>query len=612
MTTVVAELDKNLTTGVSAGYGAITIRVVVLQKVRGGTQRVDVQDEGPVDAAPDENLPDDDREKHSTATFMEDPRRGRQVCVFLINGQRQHAWDNYFIVRDLGFKYLRNRMLVIVDCDLLKPEAIADLMQGSRTHFYDGKVYSALESRVIGSLKGDPDLKRLHIEAEEDTASLEAGDEAVRSALDQLIEAHHDAAEHVRHGHIEAGQSSREDNPAGSLQQTSDVVIEADRATGSPASGPVLQLRPDVLTVRLRPNEARSFLVATKPSDAWKDVETLAITFDPPVKELQVTRSARTDGEEVSLIFAVPEDFDDDEYPIETVLTATATLQGASEPRVMERPIVVNQKRVVQPSPPGPVLALKDDPTFVKVTSRQPIKIVVGGPDMHVKCRWDGKDELVSGSAPPWSLRAVCDPASPAPQTLLTHPQAGRFELMIQATTGLAHGEQLKIVIEAVGPHKTLSTEFLVDVTDPPAPRKIAAKTSGGSQRRPPYALNYVKREDWATAPVPCFGNDWSGAEAGSFEPPDANAPLQIVINKDMDLLSVYRESLVAKRYAEATIQQRITKYTSHVAFHLYQIYETSKRSSAQPDAEPPSEDAMREEIQRVARTLIKIMEVTQ
>ena len=102
-----------------------------------------------------------ERDKRPVSTFLEEPKRGKQCCVFLINGQRQHAWDNQFIMRDLDLKYLRNRMLVVVDCDGLKPRAIAELMRGHRLQFYEGDVYGAMEQRLIATLKGDPDLRRL-------------------------------------------------------------------------------------------------------------------------------------------------------------------------------------------------------------------------------------------------------------------------------------------------------------------------------------------------------------------------------------------------------------------------------------------------------------------
>src|SRR6266404_411501 len=110
-----ALLDKSLNTPVVEGFGTITIRVVVLDKKMAARPALPESEVDPADANADEDLPDSD--KQPTTTFLEQSKRGRQVCVFLINGQRQHAWDNHFIVRDLAFKYLRHRMIVVVDCD---------------------------------------------------------------------------------------------------------------------------------------------------------------------------------------------------------------------------------------------------------------------------------------------------------------------------------------------------------------------------------------------------------------------------------------------------------------------------------------------------------------
>ena len=61
--------------------------------------------------------------KKPTDTYLESTKRGKECCVFLINGQRQDAWDDTFIERDLGLKYLRHRTLIVVDLDGLKNEA---------------------------------------------------------------------------------------------------------------------------------------------------------------------------------------------------------------------------------------------------------------------------------------------------------------------------------------------------------------------------------------------------------------------------------------------------------------------------------------------------------
>ncbi len=602
-----AQLDKSLDTALAEGHGTITIRVIVLQKGMAASPAPGSgsADELPVDAAPEEMLPETD--KKPVSSFLEESKRGRQCCVFLINGQRQHAWDNQFIVRDLELKYLRNRMIVVVDCDGLKPEALAMLMQGSRHQFLEGSVYSALESRLIATLKGDPDLRRIEEEAEDEISSLQAGDEAVKAALDQLIESHHDAAAHSAHGRTEGGDATRVEGIGGTLTQTQEIIVQEEPSVGVAASEPVLLLRPDLVTIRLKPDEARRCLVYPKPESTWKSLETMAVTFDPPVKELQVARISQIAGEEISLKFVEPEDFDDDEYPIETLLRITAIFKGLPVPRVLERRVVITPSKKHPKRPPVP---LKEDPTFVKVTSRLPIKIVIGGPDVHVKLRWDGKDELVSGSSPSWDFRVSCESPSVEPRTFLTKPVGGRLELLVQAASGLSAGEQLKFDVEAVGPGKTLTTAFLADVVEPLSARKVTAKLPGGGQRRPPYDLRYVKKPDWVDAT--CWGQSWTANDAGSFDEPSHKSPLTIFINQDVDALSSYREMLIAKKNAETTIQQRINKYTAHVAFHLYQMYLKTKELKSADGGESLNEEQMRDEIFRVSRTLLKLMEVSQ
>jgi len=600
-----AQLDKSISSELTEGYGTITIRVVVLAKAMAPAQAPSAEDESPADLAPDEVLPDTD--KKPTSTFLEEPKKGRFCCVFLINGQRQHAWDNQFIVRDLGLKYLRNRMLVIVDCDGLKPDAIARLMQGSRFQFLDGAVYAALESRVIATLKGDPDLHRLEEEAEDDISSLQAGDEAVKAALDQLIEAHHEAAVNATHGHIQPGESTRDESIlSGSLEQTETVVVQG--SSGEITTDPVIVLQPDLATVRLQPDEARRIAIQCRPETMWKNLETMVLTFEPPIKELVAVRTSQLTGEELNLKFESSEDVDEDEFPIETVLQATAIFKDVPEHRFLERRIVINRSK----KKPSKLIILKADPTTIKVTSRQPIKIVVPGPDVHVKLRWDGLDDLVNSPNPEWSFQVLCESPSVDPAYFLTRPENGRFELLIQATPGLKPGEQLKFTVDAVGPGKTLTTAFLADVVEPLLPRKLSQKHSGGAQRRPPYSLIYVDKEQWSSET--CWGTQWTGQDPGSFDSPTAKQPLTIFVNTDTDLLTTYRDSLVSKKYAETTIKQRINKYTTHVAFHLYQMYLKQKEAEADPagDVKAPTEEMMRDEIKRVATTLIKLMEVSQ
>lgn len=603
-------LDKALVTDVDGNFGSIAIRVVVLSnKVIAASP---AEDDEVLDLEPDEVLDESDS-KRPIDSFLESPKRGKYCCVFLVNGQRQHAWDNTFIVRDLELKYLRNRMMVTVDIDGLHPEAIAMLMQGSRHQFYEGEVYSAISRRVIATLKGDPDLIRLEEQAEQEISSLKTGDEVVKAALDQLIESHHDASPRSAHGHAQSGESTREDSVGGSLPQTLHLVVEGDHDTGEAADGPALGLSPDLAVLRLKPGEHRELTFDLRPNNA--SLEKIQVTTNPPVPELSVSIDKSEFAARIGMKFVEPEGFDEEQYPIHAVLKAVALVKGYSEPRIVERPVIITLPREAEERVPRPAPELLDDPTMLRVTSRQPIQMTAGGPDLHVKLRWNGKDELAGGDAPRWRFTAQSTSGHEVGQPSFTSPAAGKFELLLRVPEGIAAAERITILVEAASDGATLNAEFEVEVIDPPSPRRIEAKWAGGAQRSPPYELSYVSRAEWS---IPnCWnGAAWTQDDPGAFQAATANKPLVLIINEDYGLYAEFREELTARRLAESTIQERKTRYTSHIAYHLWQMHKSSEGLQRAQNADdgspkPPSEDEMREEIKRVASTLIRLTRLT-
>lgn len=117
----IVEIDKTLTPQVNETYGTIEIRVVVMSRKW--------EPETKMGHVADEPLMDDDLDQQGTksplSSYLEHPKKGKQCVVFLINGQRHTGWDNDFIQRDLGFKYLKNRMMIIVTLDGLNQKPLA-------------------------------------------------------------------------------------------------------------------------------------------------------------------------------------------------------------------------------------------------------------------------------------------------------------------------------------------------------------------------------------------------------------------------------------------------------------------------------------------------------
>jgi hypothetical protein len=546
-------------------------------------------------------------------SYLERPG-GKGYVVFLVHGQRQDILDESFVGIELGFKYLRKRTMIVVEVDGLVPEAIGQLVQGSRQGFYRGDVYYAMHDRIVAVLDRDPDLKRLEAEAEQEIAELKAGDESVRNKLDALIEGHHAAGTRKLEGN-EATSSRPGLSGRGAADLTTrEVVLPALPAVGDTADFPVLIAEPPGALARLYPGEAKKLSIRSDPPDAWKHLQSLDAFVTPHIGELEIEIDNGRDGADVNLLFREPEAFPEEDYPITGTLTLVAMFSDREEARVIEREISIGKRRF---HPPKPEPILRDVPTFIRVVSRQPVKLLEGTTLTHVRMRWDGTDELTLGSPARWSFHGQCTSLSNFSSPVFSTPRKGNFEMLIETPHGLLHDQILDFQVEAVGPAGyTLSTYFQAMVVEPPPkaePRKVIGNIREAAQdRRPPYDLRYIDRNQWNSGT--CWGSsDWNGVDAGCFTEPTNSMPLTLIINQDADLLKAMRDEMIGRKLEDTTVKERQARYTAHVAFHLYQMYlhvQGLKTGMADDSSlRLPNEAELRAEINRVGGTLLKLME---
>lgn len=596
--------------GLPAELGAISVRVVVLPPKESKNREIEDIDQL-TDIEPEESFPDTG--SSPLGSYLESSKGGRRCCVFLVNGQRQDWLDNSYIVQDLGLKYLRNRVMVIVDIDGLAAEAIGQLMQGSRQGFYKGSIWNTILRKITAILKSDPDLLRLEAEAEERVAQLEAGDEKVRQTLDQLIESHHASGQNPRDGLGPSDESNSDNDPGLVIVERGGVVSLRPQTEGEAAVYPVLVSRPSRSRIQVNPGKARSFIVESTPSDAWAAIGDLRVGVSPNLPGLTVERELRPDSAIISLTYEEQEDFDEDEYPMHSKLQVLAAFNGIEVPRELVVGVTVKSEYV----PPDPILL--DDPTILNVTTKEPVQFRLGADNIHVRLRWDGEDHLLMPPNAPWSLSArMMDDLRVQPIFGFSTPNKGRIQLLITPRPEWEIGEWLECEVVATGPNgKTLRATFVGEVAEEPLPpervekepRLVEHNLPVGSSRRPPYDLKYIDESQYDV--VECWGNaNWTDSDPGCFREPTDRTPLTLIINKDMGALREYRRYLTSgKKYTESEIERRISKYTSHVAFHLYQMYQTT--ADRKPDDIDAAETARREEIQRVAMTLIRLMQVS-
>jgi len=617
MTKVAIELDQQLTSEVSDGYGTLAIRVVVVTPRQPGDESEEVNLANEFDDH-EENEPDDDKKGGPLSSYLEKKTYGKWCAVFLINGQRHDAWDNTFISRDLEFKFLRDRTMVIVDLDGLAESAMSEIMQGSRQGLYQSKVYAAIRTRIIQTLKSNPELRQLQVDAEQKALDMKAGDEAVKTKLNQLIEGHHLTAQTDGTGNASGGIQEVSGGLFGNGLRDQSVVMLG--ATGQPADLPVLITIPLLNAVRIRAGESKEVVIVAGPSTAWADINDFKVEIVSDDEHLTGEVKKQTDRATVMVRFAAT-DYSDEDFPVMGELQAFARFKDKPEPRALKLPIVVTKK----PTPPDPI-ELLDAPTFLRVRNRQPVRLVPGT-TVHVRMQWDGKSSLLRGANPLWKFTARCTSLDTFPKIGFGYANDGGLTFILCPPNELLLGSKLDFEVIATGPGEAqLTAIFSALVVDPtakqsPTPRLIAGSAPPTvGQRRPPYELKYINKKEWDNPNLPCFqgGGAWTENDAGCFHEPTATQPLLLlVVNEDMGLLKNFREGMLKRKppLDPKTITDRTNRYISYVAFHLYQMYGEKKRleksTSPSPDApQPTTETDMRAEINRVGTTVMKVMEL--
>jgi hypothetical protein len=117
----------------------------------------------------------------------------------------------------------------------------------------------------------------------------------VRQQLDQLIEAHHPAGTHLSGGSDTPGTGREQGTFAGTDRKQA-VVSGKPPYEGEPGSLPILALEPDLQTIRLRPGAERKVTLYALPHGSWSQLESIEIRTEPPIAELALKATDRTEG----------------------------------------------------------------------------------------------------------------------------------------------------------------------------------------------------------------------------------------------------------------------------------------------------------------------------
>lgn len=105
--------------------------------------------------------------------------------VLTHNGQNQGELSALLIRRDADLPFLRNRLIVQVNCDHLTPAAKRLLFSSTREQSREGYLLNRIQDEVINLLKSDDELRRLNAEARDST--LQEQDETAKEQMRRQV-----------------------------------------------------------------------------------------------------------------------------------------------------------------------------------------------------------------------------------------------------------------------------------------------------------------------------------------------------------------------------------------------------------------------------------------
>ena len=85
---------------------------------------------------------------------------GGKSVIYTLNGQTQGIETKSFISQDLGYRNLREFMLVCVDCSRCGTTARQELFMASRDRLKQGRYYNELKADIISLLRSDDDIRQ--------------------------------------------------------------------------------------------------------------------------------------------------------------------------------------------------------------------------------------------------------------------------------------------------------------------------------------------------------------------------------------------------------------------------------------------------------------------
>ena len=525
-------------------------------------------------------------EKFYLDSYLDAPKSPRNVAITL-NGQRQEFLDKTFIKDSTRLSFLRDYLLVQVECENLSLRRKKDIFTATRQRIREGAGRLDLIKRVVtDALKNDEKLRKLEEERAEATLSKmdEKSEKEVRGLLDRLITSPQTS--------IRGGVEAPSTEGAGEVTkfQPKDPPTYLEIVNGEDA-------------IEFLPGEAQKItLEMDGPDDIFeRRTNRASLTIElSSIPSVKITRGPARSGR-INIQITIPKN---------TPLDTTGVVRCSLDMDNLPSPLKAEEKSftVVPPLPP---FAATEPPTRLSIAGKKESLLHLRrGRKTSIGIYTDAADDILTRTTSPAIFGAEC--SVPGSNVVGRRgPSEGRMQICIFTSETTNDGTVGTLTIKFQLADGKIIEDKRDCVVVPPPEKHPPRPRGGGSQQRPEpnYEIIQVKKDDdnWVR-----FG--WDESYVGKYEPSDK---LYLYVSRDhIKLIEEIERRKNAGEHSEQ-IEKAWRRYFAHVAYHLY-LHHKSQQSPQPTEGEQMStlssgggqqpEEVLKTEMERVSQTILLLL----
>lgn len=490
-----------------------------------------------------------------------------KTIIITLNGQR-HGYLEKEFVKTLGLPYLRDYLLVHVDCDNLPIGLKREIFQANRNAIKEGEIFELIKE-VVKEALDDEKLKQLNEKRREQQFNEmdEETEKNVRNILNKLIR-----------NYLNRGMGQNQ-------KSTIEIQYPDGKNEFEPAETPTyLTFQEDEDPVEIEQESKRIIPLLTDASNDYLTQRDVKFRTWFTQRKGLVSTLGKIEPGIINVTVNSPSSVlpeTEDELNCELILHNGSNLEAKTH-------FLVIKKEPLTPYSP------LDPPTILKILGSNILKLKAGRKN-KIRLELNGPDDLFSRPFNNASFEIYC--SIPGAEHVGTRGLSdGKMQPIINIPENVVGLEGFIRCTVTLSNSIILKDEKPCVVVKPNERKEIKFRKKFADEFGPKYKVQPIFKDNWS--------DQWNENKIGDYVI-ENDGSLTLYINLDAAPVEADRNARLLRGEEQDRIKHIINRYLAHMAFHLYKLYYYYEIEKPEFPSGMDIEPIKNNELSRVADSLL-------